>query len=118
MRRKPSVNEVIFMPFVKGVSPNPGGRPKGMQEVRELARIHSKKAIMTLVKMLESEQDRVKVQAAEALLDRGFGKPTQPVAGDDTMPPILVATRLAGLDDAELQQMVRQAVQRADGDTE
>ena len=31
-----------------------------------------------------------RVQAAQALLDRGWGKPTQPIAGDDEFDPIKV----------------------------
>jgi len=31
-----------------------------------------------------------RVSAAQALLDRGWGKPTQPIAGDDEADPIKV----------------------------
>jgi len=33
-----------------------------------------------------------RVSAASALLDRGWGKPTQPVAGDDEFDPIRMAS--------------------------
>jgi hypothetical protein len=56
-------------PFEKGVSGNPGGRPKGDATVKELARAHTVEAIETLVAMLNSE--RTRVAAAEALLSRG-----------------------------------------------
>ena len=32
-----------------------------------------------------------RVSAATALLDRGHGKPTQPISGDDEMPPMAVS---------------------------
>jgi HEAT repeat protein len=63
--------------FVKGQSGNPGGRPKDAVHVRELARQYTEQAIAVLVDALESDRPDIRVKAAEALLDRGFGKPTQ-----------------------------------------
>lgn len=60
------------MPFVKGQSGNPGGRPKG---VEALAREHTPAAIATLVKALADPKQCV--AAAVALLNRGWGNPTQ-----------------------------------------
>jgi hypothetical protein len=73
-------------PFPGGMSGNPGGRPKVIAEVRDLARQHTRKAIGTLVKVMQSgESDSARVAAANALLDRGFGKPRtdQPVTLDE-----------------------------------
>ena len=73
-------------PFPAGISGNPGGWPKVIAEVRDLARQHTRKAIQTLVTVMQSgESDSARVAAANALLDRGFGKPRtdQPVALDD-----------------------------------
>jgi hypothetical protein len=63
--------------FKKGQSGNPGGMPKGMHEVRQLARQHTKLAIERLVYWARSNNARASVAAATALLDRGWGKPTQ-----------------------------------------
>jgi hypothetical protein len=71
-------------PFEKGVSGNPGGRPKGDATVKELARAHTGEAIETLVSMLQAESERTRVAAAEALLSRGWGTPTAHV---ETGPP-------------------------------
>ncbi len=71
----------------KGQSGNPGGRPKEVGEVKALARQHTKEALETLAKMMKNgTPDRTRVAAAEALLNRGWGSPTQAIdhgfAGD------------------------------------
>jgi len=62
--------------FVPGSSGNPGGRPKDEARVAELARSHTIEAIDTLVDLMRHGKDeRVRGTAAQALLDRGWGKP-------------------------------------------
>lgn len=63
---------MVGIPFKKGQSGNPGGRPKG---IAALARQHTDKAIEVLANALDSHDERVRVTAAEKLLDRGYGKP-------------------------------------------
>ena len=63
------------MAFQKGKSGNPGGRPKEVAEVRELAKKHGPAAIERLVTLMDSENERTAVAACQALLDRGYGKP-------------------------------------------
>ena len=69
-------------PFQKGVSGNPGGRPKVLGDVQELARQRSPEAINTLVTIMQNEKapPAARVVAANSLLDRGYGKPTQPIS--------------------------------------
>lgn len=62
--------------FQPGKSGNPGGRPKGSNVVRELARAHTETALKTLVAALKDKDGRVRVAAANSLLDRGWGKPS------------------------------------------
>ncbi|GEP04042.1 DUF5681 domain-containing protein [Methylobacterium oxalidis] len=72
------------MPFQPGQSGNPGGRPKASARVRDAAREHTERAIEVLVAIMTSEDaaTAARVAAASAILDRGYGKPTQPVDGD------------------------------------
>jgi hypothetical protein len=60
-----------------GQSGNPGGRPKISAEIRDLARDHGSKAIERFVALMHSKSLSVAVRAAEALLDRGYGRPMQ-----------------------------------------
>ena len=67
--------------WTKGQSGNPGGRPKVVAEVRDLAREHTTEAIETLVGVMKNPKapPHARITAATALLDRGYGKPTQHV---------------------------------------
>ena len=62
--------------FEKGISGNPGGRPKIMDGVQELAREHTPAAINTLVSIMNDEKAHhsARVAASNAILDRGYGK--------------------------------------------
>jgi len=48
--------------------------------VQELARTYTEEAVRTLAEALHDP--KLKVAAACALLDRGWGKPTQPLSGE------------------------------------
>jgi Family of unknown function (DUF5681) len=75
---------MIGKPFKKGQSGNPGGRPKVVAEIKELARKHTGKAIETLVSIMANPKaaPAARVSAANALLDRGYGRPAQHITGD------------------------------------
>lgn len=64
-------------PFEKGKSGNPSGRPKKSHDITAIARENSIRAIEKLAKLLNSDDDRVALAAANAILDRAIGKPQQ-----------------------------------------
>lgn len=72
------------MPFQKGQSGNPGGRPKVVGVVQDLAREHTPDAINTLAEIMTDENapPAQRIAAAQVMLDRGWGKPVQTVEGN------------------------------------
>src|SRR5690348_1570993 len=68
------------MPWAKGQSGNPGGYPKELGEVTKLARNAAPEVIARLKEIaLTSKNQVAAIKAGEVLLDRGFGRPIQPV---------------------------------------
>lgn len=70
--------------FTPGQSGNPGGRPRLEGAIRELAQRAAPEALAELIRLSqESKDDRVRVNAASAVLDRAVGKPlaSKPNAG-------------------------------------
>lgn len=71
------------------------GRPKGARnrvtaDIKALAQTYGPDAIDTLAEIMMNEEHppQARVAAARELIDRGFGKATQPISGDPDMPPI------------------------------
>jgi len=58
---------------------------KTITEIRSLARSHTRSAINALVGVMRSKDatHAARVSAANAILDRGWGRPAQALGGDD-----------------------------------
>jgi hypothetical protein len=57
------------------------------EKISNLARQYTGLALMTLAQVAESSKnDSARVAAASALLDRGWGKPRQPIEGEGGAP--------------------------------
>lgn len=95
-------------PFPPGISGNPGGRPKSVKEVQELASTFTVESIHALVTTMRKAQgiegcgglvigaDWKEVrQSAVAILNRACGMPSQPITGVPGSP--LAITGDAGL---------------------
>jgi len=66
-------------------SPNPTGRPRVLRDVVAKAREYTVESIETLAAIMRDEDQpgATRVAAADKILDRGYGKPTQFVGIDD-----------------------------------
>jgi hypothetical protein len=60
---------------------NPKGRPPVIRDIREAAKQHTRQALNTLISVMNDTEapQGARIQAATALLDRGWGKPMQNV---------------------------------------
>jgi hypothetical protein len=94
--------------FAPGQSGNPSGHPKGFAELRQAAREYTQEALARVVAAMRSEDDRVGLEAAKVILERGWGKPQsapedlEALTQQAQVSPELVVralTRLAGDDD-------------------
>lgn len=74
-------------PFEKGKSGNPNGRPKMPEETKEILKAAAPEAAALLVELMRDETQPAKIRkgCAESLLDRVYGKPTQPIDGKMTV---------------------------------
>lgn len=79
---------MVGKPFQPGQSGNPGGRPKEINEVKELARNHTVEALERLAFWMRSDNAKASVSASSSLLERAWGKAPQAIVGDDSADPI------------------------------
>ncbi len=70
--------------FQPGQSGNPGGRPRKIKEAEDILLENLKKATEKLSKLVDSEDDRVSLQASVQVVERMLGKAVQKVETKDT----------------------------------
>ena len=77
-------------------------------EIDGIAQVHARTAIAALVKQLTfGASESAKVSAANAILDRGYGKPAVEIGGDAAMLPFMAAPALAVSISSEIRAEAR-----------
>ena len=61
--------------WLPGRSANPGGRPGVPEDIKATLRELSPRAVRRLGELLDSEDERIRLEAAKAILDRHLGRP-------------------------------------------
>ena len=71
-------------PFQKGQSGNPGGRPKVPDEVKAMLKSAAPEAVRLLIETIGNENAAMnhRLDAAKEVLNRVYGKSTQPIDGE------------------------------------
>ena len=64
-----------LVPFPKGKSGNPGGRTKQFAQCQRLCREASPDAARRLIELMQSEDERVALMAADKVFERAWGRP-------------------------------------------
>jgi hypothetical protein len=102
---------IYIREYMRGGKRPGAGRPQGSinranRELRDIAQAYTVEAIETLAHIMRSaESDATRLSAANALLDRAHGRPTQTI---DTPPP----TDPAEMSEAELMAIIVQDQRR------
>ena len=82
----------------EGAGRRAGPVPKAKRDLADMAKGYAEDALMVLVNVMrnDAEPANARISAATALLDRGYGKPTQAVAhGQDPDNPLPAAITLS-----------------------
>ena len=84
LRSTPATGGITGKGFMPGVSGNPSGKPKYDVDISALCREHGPRGVEVAAELMEHGDPRVRLAAVMALWDRGFGKPVQAIASQDT----------------------------------
>src|SRR4051795_13539841 len=102
--------------FAPGTSGNPGGRPKEVAHVKELARQHTADAIATLAAIMSNSKEpaAARARAAEVLLNRAWGTPERTASINVTNEPTTERLIQIILGDPELAAIIGAKIEAAD----
>lgn len=76
----------------------PGARNKATAEIKAAARKHGPEALKVLALLMKNaESEQAQIAAAKEILDRAYGKATQPIGEDADMPFVSKAQRDAAV---------------------
>jgi hypothetical protein len=71
----PGVAPAGAQPFQKGQAPNPTGKGGDYHVAQQICRQATPEAACVMVELLKSDDDRVRLMAADKIYERAFGKP-------------------------------------------
>lgn len=77
------------MPFAPGQSGNPNGRPRLDPKVKAMFQAKGEDAFNVIVECLGDPDPKVRLSAAETLLERAYGKVPQAITGGDDDDPAI-----------------------------
>ena len=96
-RRNAAIAPFRFKP---GQSGNPKGRPKKIEKATDTAVDNLQKAIERAASLVDNEDPRIALAAAQLIIDRAMGKPKQSIETKDV-------TDARDIDDRELLDIAR-----------
>jgi hypothetical protein len=98
--------------FPRGVSGNPNGRSKSEAAVIRLAQEHGPEAIHKLAEWMRSDDAMASIRAANALLDRAYGKPKESVDVTVEKTRTIATADMSRADRAALRALALKALER------
>lgn len=96
-------------------TPRTGGRLKGTPnkstaEIKALAQKYTPAAMKELGRLaVQAESETARVSAIRELLDRAYGKASQPIGGADDLPPVSHELNVTGLSAQTLREIAAQS---------